>query len=362
MLMRPLRVIIWAVSRSRSTALERCVMEHPAVHVLHERLSEPFLMQHWPDKYQSVLATRRKTQSSEPLATYAQALETLAHSALPAGKSVLLSKEIAWFCDFDHISDDWLQQFKHVFLVRHPKAVMQSLYRVGTQGEDTWFDPNESGFDELQALYWRVHAACPADSMLTLESDKDLLQDSHGGLSRVCAFMGVPFIEGMLQWQAKEVPAWQFFRGWHEQAQRSTCFAAVRHAETAYPAVVTARAADVQPIYRFFALLAAQQRQAGAVDILSRLHHEPEAQIHILLLHSRNEDVSHMLWSIAQFTEASCYALDTAAFTVPRAANLSEQLGELACEPVLLACSETTYAEHPALATQPACSRHRLAW
>lgn len=46
MLMRPLRVIIWAVSRSRSTALERCVMEHPAVHVLHERLSEPFLLRH----------------------------------------------------------------------------------------------------------------------------------------------------------------------------------------------------------------------------------------------------------------------------------------------------------------------------
>ena len=351
MLMRPLRVIIWAVSRSRSTALERCVMEHPAVHVLHERLSEPFLRQHWPDKYQSVLDTRRKARSIEVVATYAQALETLAHGALPAGKSVLLSKEIAWFCDFDHISDDWLQQFKHVFLVRHPEAVMQSLYRVGTQGEDTWFDPDESGFDELQALYWRVHAACPADSMLTLESDKDLLQDSHGSLSRLCAFMGVPFIEGMLQWQAQEVPAWQFFRGWHEQAQRSTCFAAVQHAETAYPAVVTARAADVQPTYRFFALLAAQQRQAGAADVLSRLHHEPEAQIHILLLHSRTEDISHMLWSIAQFTAASCYALDTAAFTAPSAANVSEQLGELACEPLLLACSEAIYAEHPALAT-----------
>ena len=198
MLMRPLRVIIWAVSRSRSTALERCVMEHPAVHVLHERLSEPFLMQHWPDKYRSVLDTRRRTGNRDSVPTYGQALEALAHGPLPEGKSVLLSKEIAWFCDFAQIDDGWLQQFKHVFLVREPLAVMRSLYRVGTQGENTWFDPDESGFEELLALYWRVQRACPAQSLLALESDHDLMQDSTGGLSSLCDFIGVPFSAAML--------------------------------------------------------------------------------------------------------------------------------------------------------------------
>lgn len=339
MLMRPLRVIIWAVSRSRSTALERCVMEHPAVHVLHERLSEPFLMQHWPDKYRSVLDTRRRTGNRELVPTYGQALEALARGPLPAGKSVLLSKEIAWFCDFAQIDDGWLQQFKHVFLVREPLAVMRSLYRVGTQGENTWFDPDESGFEELLALYWRVQRACPAQSLLALESDHDLMQDSTGGLSSLCDFMSVPFNAAMLQWQAQEVPAWQFFKGWHEEAQRSTGFAAVHHPEQAYPAVVGERATTAQPTWRFFALLAGRHRPGSPTGMLRSLHRTPSAQLDIVLLHRGEEDLSHLLWSIAQFPEANCHALDTSSLMSTDAGKLPE-LHDLVGQPLLLACSE----------------------
>jgi len=351
MLMRPLRVIIWAVSRSRSTALERCVMEHPAVHVLHERLSEPFLLQHWPEKYRNVLDTRRRTGNREPVPTYGQALEALAHGALPADKSVLLSKEIAWFCDFAQISDGWLQQFKHVFLVREPEAVMQSLYRVGTQGEGTWFDPDESGFDELLALYWRVHRVCPAQSLLALESDHDLMQDSTGGLSTLCDFLGVPFSASMLQWQAQEVAAWQFFKGWHEEAQRSTGFAAVHHPDRTYPVVIEECATRAQPIYRFFALQAARYRPGGAVGMLRSLYHAPAATLDIVLLHRGDEDLSHLLWRVAQFPYANCHALDTSSFTSTDAQSLSELRG-LGGQPLLLASCETSAAaQQPAIDT-----------
>lgn len=343
MLMRPLRVIIWAVSRSRSTALERCVMEHPAVHVLHERLSEPFLMQHWPGKYRSVLDTRRRTGNREPVPSYGQTLSALAHDPLPEGKSVLVSKEIAWFCDFAQISDGWLQQFKHVFLVRAPDAVMRSLYRVGSQCEDTWFDPDESGFEELLALYWRVHRVCPPHSVLALESDQDLMQDSAGGLSRLCDFMGIAFNPAMLQWQAQEVPAWQFFKGWHEDAQRSTGFAPVQHCEQAYPAVVEERAASALPTYRFFALLAGLQRPGSSASLLRSLHPEPAARLDIVLLHSGNEDLGHLLWSIAQFPEVNAHALGTAAFTSTGSPDLAELHG-LVGQPLLLACAEANAA------------------
>ena len=351
MLMRLLRVIIWAVSRSRSTALERCVMEHPAVHVLHERLSEPFLLRHWPQKYRHVLDTRRRNGNREPVPTYGQTLEALAHAPLPADKSVLLSKEIAWFCDFSQIGDDWLQQFKHVFLVREPQAVMRSLYRVGTQGEGTWFDPDESGFEELLALYWRVQRVCPANSLLALESDHDLMQDSTGGLSRLCDFLGVPFSASMLQWQAREVPAWQFFKGWHEEAQRSTGFAPVHHPDQTYPAVVDECAVRAQPAYRFFALLAARQRPSAAVGMLRSLYHTPSATLDIVLLHHGDEDLSHLLWSVAQFTDANCHALDTSNFTSIDAQSLPELRG-LGGQPLLLASCETSaVAQRPAIDT-----------
>lgn len=349
MLMRPLRVIIWAVSQSRSTALERCVMEHPAVHVLHERLSEPFLMQHWPEKYRSVLDTRRKTGTRDLVPTYGQALQALAQAPLPDGKSVLLSKEIAWFCDFAQISDDWLQQFKHVFLVREPEAVMRSLYRVGTHGEDTWFDPDESGFEELLALYWRVHRVCPAQSLLALESDSDLMHDSASGLSTLCDFMGVPFNPTMLHWEARTVPAWQFFKGWHEEAQRSTGFAAVHHPEQTYPAVVRECADSAQPTYRFFALLAGLQRPGSTAGMLRSLHRAPSAHLDIVLLHSSSEDLSHLLWSMAQLPNVSCHALDTSASTWTQNRQPSE-LHELVGQPLLLACTEASAtAQRPSI-------------
>lgn len=347
MLMRPLRVIIWAVSRSRSTALERCVMEHPAVHVLHERLSEPFLMQHWPEKYRNVLDTHRKTGNRDLVPTYGQALDALALAPLPEGKSVLLSKEIAWFCDFAQISDDWLQQFKHVFLVREPEAVMRSLYRVGTQGEDTWFDAEESGFEELLALYRRVHRVCPAQSLLALESDQDLMHDSASGLSTLCDFLGVPFNPTMLQWEAQTVPAWQFFKGWHEEAQRSTGFAPVHHPEQAYPAVVDETAANAQPTYRFFALLAGLQRPASTAGTLSNLHRAPSANLDIVLLHSGlhsgSEDLGHLLWAMAQFPRVDCHALDTSALTWAKT-DAPAPLHELLGQPLLLVCREADIA------------------
>ncbi len=339
MLMRPLRVIIWAVSRSRSTALERCVMEHPAVHVLHERLSEPFLRQHWPEKYRNVIATRDRTGIHESIPTYGQALEALAHGPLPADKSVLLSKEIAWFSDFAQISDAWLLQFKHVFLVREPQAVMRSLYRVGTQGEDTWFDPDESGFQELLTLYWRVHQVCAPGSLMALDSDHDLMQDSAGSLSTLCDFLGVPFNASMLHWQAQEVPAWQFFKGWHEDAQRSTGFASVDHPEQTYPVVVDECAARAQPTYRFFALLAARRRPGAANGMLRSLYHAPSATVDIVLLHSGGENLSPLLWSVAQFTDANCHALDTSTFPATDAPNLPGLQG-LIGQPLLLAGSE----------------------
>lgn len=65
--------------------------------------------------------------------------------------------------------------FKHVFLVRQPLDVMQSLYRVSQGGGTTYFDAAESGFDELASIHNLVLEHCPSDQVLYLDSDADLM-------------------------------------------------------------------------------------------------------------------------------------------------------------------------------------------
>lgn len=349
----PNRVILWAVSRSRSTALERSVMQHPQVQVLHERLSEPFLLEHDSAKHKIVAHTRQRQGDTGVATSYAQAMLQLSTTALTARQPVLLSKEVAWFCDFAQVDDGWLQQFKHVFLVREPQAVMASLYRVGSQGDTTWFDPDESGFDELRTLYQRVIDACGHDQTLVLESDIDLMHHPEAGLRRLCNFMSLAFDPQMLQWQAGEVPAWQFFKGWHQDAERSTGFAAIEHAKSDFPPVVAERARQVRPIYEFFTLLAAQQRQAAVPQPLCRLTQNARADLNVVVLHEGSTPLSDILWSTAQIEHADTYLLNANTCGALSSANLREQLGAVLAEPLLLACTEMAYATHQGLATLP---------
>ncbi|ROM33834.1 pyoverdine sidechain peptide synthetase [Pseudomonas poae] len=290
-------VILWAVSRSRSTAFERAVMQHPDVKVLHERLSEPFLARHYPEKHALIEQTRRMNNGAPGITGYADAMALLSERPAPPHR-LQFSKEIAYFVDFDSIDSAWLAQFRHVFLVRQPLDVMRSLYRVSQSGGTTYFDADESGFDELARIHERVLETCDASQVLYLDSDADLMGDTRGTLARFCEFAGVDFSPRLLSWAPEKVEQWQFFQGWHDDAERSCGFAQVTHPQITFPEAVERTARDKQTLYSFFQLAAAWQRVSRTDDHLDCLYEPAAARLRVLLLAStRQEHLRALQWA-----------------------------------------------------------------
>ncbi|NMY27988.1 AMP-binding protein [Pseudomonas sp. WS 5021] len=309
-------VIVWAVSRSRSTAFERAVMQHPGVKVLHEQLSEPFLARHFPAKHALIERNRQAAQGPAGITHYSQALALL--SQRPAEPQHLqCAKEIAYFFDFQAIDGAWLTAFKHVFLVRQPLAVMQSLYRVSQGGGTTYFDADESGFDELARIHGLVLEHCPSDHVLYLDSDADLMADPQGTLLRFCDFAGIEYSPRLLAWQPEQVAQWQFFKGWHDDAERSCGFAQVTHPAMDFPPIVEQTARDKQVIYRFFQLCATWQRQADTADHLKCLHEPATTRLQVLLLAHTDEQRQRALQLAAHLPDDyALWLLDSASHTL----------------------------------------------
>ncbi|POA52552.1 MULTISPECIES: AMP-binding protein [unclassified Pseudomonas] len=275
-------VLLWAISRSRSTAFERSVMQHPDIEVFHELLSEPFLRGHFPDKYRLIEQAREQDRRPPGISDYQQALDVLA-GAPGVGRKVRFSKEIAYFFDFQRIDADWLGAFRHVFLVREPEQVMRSLYRVSSAGGTTYFDADESGFDELAAIHALVVQCCAKEHLLYLDSEVDLMGDPQGTMERFCAFAGVQFLPAMLEWQPEQVAQWQFFKGWHNDAERSCGFNRVEHPDSSFPPIVEHTAWAKSGIYRFFQLAANCQRDSWG-QWLKCLDEPGQAELRLVLV------------------------------------------------------------------------------
>ncbi|PMY64050.1 MULTISPECIES: SDR family oxidoreductase [Pseudomonas] len=290
-------VILWAVSRSRSTAFERAVMQHPDVRVLHERLSEPFLARHFPDKHVLIEHTRQTDHGLPGITGYTEAMGLLCEHPAPPQR-LQFSKEIAYFFDFQAINGAWLTGFKHVFLVRRPLDVMQSLYRVSQSGGTTYFDADESGFDELARIHDLVLGHCDSSQVLYLDSDADLMSDPQGTLMRFCDFAGIDFSPRLLSWAPEKVEQWQFFKGWHDDAERSSGFAQVAHPAMMFPEAVERTARNKQSIYKLFQLAATWQRLTSTPDHLYCLYEPAAARLQVLLIVStKKQQIRALQWA-----------------------------------------------------------------
>jgi uncharacterized zinc-type alcohol dehydrogenase-like protein len=244
------RLIVWAVTRSRGTALERSFSMHSEAMVMHELLTEPCLKENNPENYAKIVSGQSEHHVASSGCSYATMLEVMTADYSAQGRPFFFSKELSCYFDLKQMKSSWLKRFTHVVLIRQPTETIESFYRVSIEHKEgsCYYDPSEAGFAEafgiVNALK-RINA-----KVMVVDADADLLSRPEETLQEMCSLANVNFESSMLSWKPAELSTWIKFRGWHDDAARSSEFKAVDKAPMQnVPPELCVDAAKQQPYY-----------------------------------------------------------------------------------------------------------------
>lgn len=196
-------VALWCVPRSISTAFERVFVERDDFEVLHE----PFSASYYHSEER--LSERFSDEIPKPENNYPSVLEDVLR---PREQRVFL-KDMAYHAK-PLIDEDLVSSFVNTFIVRDPKYVLVSMYKMWPD-----FTFEEAGYEELYRLF---RIAENAGQEPVVVDAMTFSENPVGVLSAYCERVGIPFDEGSLSWQPREVRRWESWEEWHEEAQRSS--------------------------------------------------------------------------------------------------------------------------------------------
>ena len=249
----PKPILLWAPPRSTSTAFECAVMQHPNVAVFHEQLADCFYF--GENRKDKELPPAIESSKLNRETTYVSQLGQVVGGAAAGGKHFAFSKELSIYYQAEHLPAEMMREYTHCFLIREPEKVVRSFLRVGakertsTGASSTYFDPEEMGFAELEALYTLVTSTLGQAAVIV--DSADLLAAPEPMLHKWCDAVGLPFDAAMVTWKPSEPKTWDKWPGWHDDAAASSGFTMKNHADAEEPLSEEAKAAVemCQPIY-----------------------------------------------------------------------------------------------------------------
>jgi hypothetical protein len=112
------------------------------------------------------------------------------------------------------MSREFVSQFTNTFIIRDPVPVIASLYRFWPD-----FTLEETGYELQHRLF---ELAVENGEAPAVVDAADLTKDPEGTLRAYCEMLGVPSMPEALSWDPGEVPDWEMWAEWHEEAQEST--------------------------------------------------------------------------------------------------------------------------------------------
>lgn len=196
-------IALWCVPRSISTAFERVFVEREDFEVLHE----PFSASYYHSEER--LSERYDDEDAKPENNYENVLSEVLR---PRERRTFL-KDMAYQAK-PLLGPDLVPKFVNTFIVRDPKYVLASMYKMWPD-----FTFEEAGYEEL----YRLFRLCRDAGQEPVVVDAMTFSENPVGvLSVYCERLGIPFDKRSLSWQPGEVEEWESWEEWHEEAQRSS--------------------------------------------------------------------------------------------------------------------------------------------
>ena len=219
-------VALWSVPRSISTAFERVFVERDDFEVLHEPFSASYYYS------EDRLSDRYADEKPRAEDNYENVLQDVLE---PREKRVFL-KDMAYHAKA-LISSRFVANFANTFIIRDPKYVISSLYKMWPD-----FTLEETGFEQIYDLF-RYATEVNGEDVVVVDA-MSFSENPAGVLSAYCEHLGVPFDPDSLSWESREVEEWEMWDGWHDKAQQST---GIKRAERKDPAL----SRDLQQVYDY---------------------------------------------------------------------------------------------------------------
>jgi sulfate adenylyltransferase len=196
-------VALWAVPRSISTAFERAFVEREDFEVLHEPFSASY--------YYGEDRLSERFADAEPKADYSY--ERVAEDVFRPREERVFLKDMAYHAK-KLLSPEFASRFVNTFIVRDPKYVLMSLYKMWPD-----FTLEETGYEDLYRMF---RYATDAGEDVAVVDAMTFSENPAGVLAAYCEHLQVPFTAESLTWESRDVKRWESWQGWHEDAEEST--------------------------------------------------------------------------------------------------------------------------------------------
>lgn len=189
-------IALWGVPRSVSSAFNQMMMRRGDVSAHHEPFGEVYYYG------EERAAARDQGAPTRPGLSYASVWRALREAA---GEKVVFFKDFPFQLE-PVLTDSFLDQCVHSFLIRDPAKTVESNYAK-------WPDitVKELGFEAQHRLFNRL---CERNGTPPPVIDaEELLDDAHGILRAWCSAVGLPFIEEALSWKGDTPKSVSWFDG-----------------------------------------------------------------------------------------------------------------------------------------------------
>lgn len=184
-------IAVWATQRSKATAFERMMMARGDFKVFHEPFNYHYYHSH------ERLSDRKADVKPEPRYHYMAILQDLLEQRK---EGPIFFKDLAFH--ISHVADhEFLSNFTNVFLTRHPKDALPSLFHVWPD-----FTPPEACYAELYQLYKMV-ADMTGKAPMVIDSD-DLLRAPEVVVNAFCQEVDIAFMPSALKWEPTTFSQW----------------------------------------------------------------------------------------------------------------------------------------------------------